>query len=84
MSRSALWRQEAGKKEREQLAQDVFATALEEGRVSRADVCFVVGIEMQESFVRSFERKGERERERETAMVLVPVDFCLLPFCIRA
>ena len=34
MSRSALWRQEAHVKERERQAQDVFSTAVEEGRVS--------------------------------------------------
>ena len=32
MSRSALWRQEAGVKERQMLSQDVFAMAVEEGR----------------------------------------------------
>jgi pre-mRNA-splicing factor 38B len=32
MSRSALWRQEAGVKEREIHAQEVFQTAVEEGR----------------------------------------------------
>jgi len=32
MSRSALWRQEAGVKERELVAQDAFQTAVEEGR----------------------------------------------------
>mmetsp|Transcript_20427 Transcript_20427/g.30316 ORF Transcript_20427/g.30316 Transcript_20427/m.30316 type:complete len:106 (+) Transcript_20427:250-567(+) len=35
MSRAALWRQEAGVKEREQLAQDAFRVALEEGRNSK-------------------------------------------------
>ena len=78
MSRSALWRQEAGKKEREQLAQDVFATALEEGRVSRADVCFVVGTEMQESFVRSRERERDRESERPRWSLCLSISVCFL------
>ena len=36
MSRSALWRQEAGVKERERLADDAFLAAVEEGRVSES------------------------------------------------
>ena len=34
MSRSALWRQEGAKKQREQQAEELFEMAVEEGRVS--------------------------------------------------
>ena len=34
MSRSALWRQEGNRKQREQQADDLFNMAVEEGRVS--------------------------------------------------
>ena len=39
MSRSALWRQEGNRKERERQADELFLTAVEEGRVSLSTVC---------------------------------------------
>jgi hypothetical protein len=39
MSRSALWRQEGAKKQREQQAEELFQLAVEEGRVSSLTPC---------------------------------------------
>ncbi len=39
MSRSALWRQEGAKKQREQEAEELFQIAVKEGRVSLGKQC---------------------------------------------